>query len=81
MEIHKLLAEGKDIDGRDKFSRTPLHLAAYAGQVDRPSRILNLIQTANTNICSASVFCGGIDFLPGQRERLWTPSYGLLLGQ
>ena len=34
VQIHKLLAEGKDVDGRDKFSRTPLHLAAYAGQVN-----------------------------------------------
>ena len=44
-ELNNLMAQGVDVNSRDKLSRTPLHLAAWAGQV-RPHVLGSVCSTA-----------------------------------
>ena len=35
-EVRRVIASGAKLNGRDKHSRTPLHMASWAGQVGIP---------------------------------------------
>ena len=50
-ELTRLLTAGQDVNVRDKLSRTPLHLAAWAGQV---MVHLHWLMTCCCCICSST---------------------------